>query len=132
MLVWGSIIMNTRIKVEGDNVTISTAIHNFYNSPAWTQMKEALWDIVIIYVTGNYNEANETLLLMSDVSGAERALAVLGLSRDADEATIKAQYEKLACEWHPDKYQGEDKEAASNKFIEIQQACTLLTKRIRA
>ena len=29
MLVWGSIVMNTRIKVEGDNVTISTAIHNF-------------------------------------------------------------------------------------------------------
>ena len=132
ILVWGSIVMNTRIEVEGDNITISTAIHNFYNSPAWTQMKEALWDVIIMYLTGNYDEASETLLRMSDLSGAERALAVLGLSRDADEATIKAQYKKLAREWHPDKYQGEDKEAASNKFIEIQQAYTLLTKRIRA
>ena len=69
---------------------------------------------------------------MSDLSGAERALAVLGLSRDANEATIKARYKKLAHEWHPDKYQGEDKEAASDNFIKIQQACTLLTKRIRA
>ena len=123
MLVWGSIVMNTRIKVEGDN---------FYNSPAWTQMKEALWDVIIMYLTGNYDEASETLLRMSDLSGAERALAVLGLSRDADEAAIKARYKKLTRERHPEKYQGEDKEAASDKFIEIQQAYTLLTKRIRA
>ena len=53
-------------------------------------MKEALWDVIITYLTGNYDEASETLLRMSDLSGAERALVVLGLSRDADEATIKA------------------------------------------
>ena len=111
--------MNTTIEDEGDNVTISTACHNFYNSPAWTQMKVALWDIMIMYLTGNYDEANETLLRMSDLSGGERALAVSGLSSDANEATIKAHYKKLAREWHPDKYQGEDKEAASDKFIEI-------------
>ena len=69
---------------------------------------------------------------MLDVSGAERALAVFDLPRDADENTIKTQYKKLAREWHQDKYQSEDKEAACNKFIEIQQAYTLLTKRIRA
>ena len=132
MIVWGGIIMNTTIEVDGDNVTISTALHNFYNSPAWTQMKVALWDIMIMYLTGDYDEANETLLRMSDLSGAERALAMLGLPRDADEASIKAQYKKLAREWHPDKYQGEDKEAATDKFIEIQKAYTLLTKRIRA
>ena len=67
MLVWGSIVMNTRIEVEGDNITISTAIHNFYNSPAWTQMKEALWDIMIVYLTGNYDEASETLLVITNV-----------------------------------------------------------------
>ena len=77
-----------------------------------------------MYLTGNCGEASETLLRMSDLSGAERALTVLGLSRDVDEATIKAQYKKLAREWYPDKYQGEDKEAASDKFIEIQQAYT--------
>ena len=131
-LVWGSIIMNTTIEVDNNNVTISEALHNFYNSPAWSQMKLALWDMIIMYLEGNWDEANETLLRMSDLSGAERALSVLDLPRDADEATIKAQYKKLAREWHPDKYQGEDKEAASNKFIEIQQAYTLLTKRIRA
>ena len=84
MLVWVSIIINIRTEVEGDNITISTAIHNFYNLPAWTQIKEALWDVIIMYLTGNYNEVSETLLQMSDLSGAERALAVLGLSRDAD------------------------------------------------
>ena len=62
MLVWGSIVMNTIIKVEGDNVTISTACHNFYNSPAWTQMKGALRDIMIMYLTGNYDKQVKTLL----------------------------------------------------------------------
>ena len=132
MLLWGSIVMNTTIEVDGNNVTISKALHNFYNSPAWSQMKVALWDTIIMYLEGNWDEASETLLRVSDLSGAERALSVLGLSRDANDATIKAQYKKLAREWHPDKYQGEDKEAASNKFIEIQQAYTLLTKRLRA
>ena len=56
---------------------------------------------------------------------------MLGLPRDANETSIKAQYKKLAREWHPDKYQGEDKKAASDKFIEIQKAYTLFTKRIR-
>ena len=131
-LVWGSIIMNTTIEVDDHNVTISEALHNFYNSPAWSQMKTALLDTLIMYFEGNWDEANETLLRMSDLSGAEKALSLLGLPRDASEADIKAQYKKLAREWHPDKYQGEDKEAASNKFIEIQKAYTLLTKRIRA
>ena len=132
ILVWGSIVMNTKIEVDDDEVTISEALHNFYNSPAWSQMKMSLWDTMIMYLEGNYDEASETLLRMSDLSGAERALSVLGLPRNVDEATIKARYKKLAREWHPDKYQGEDKEAASNKFIEIQQAYALLTKRIRA
>ena len=55
---------------------------------------------------------------------------MLGLPRDADEAAIKAKYNELARRWHPDKYQGDDKEDATNKFIEIQKAYTLLTKRI--
>ena len=78
MFAWGSIVMNTTIKVEGDNATISTACHNFYNFSAWTQMKVALWDAMMLYLTGSYDEVSETLLRMSDLSGAERALAVLG------------------------------------------------------
>ena len=63
MLVWGSIVMNTTIKVEGDNVTSSTAFHNFYNSPAWMQMKVPSWDIMIMYLTVNYNETLSEMLL---------------------------------------------------------------------
>ena len=47
-LLWGSIVMNTTIEVDGSNVTISKALHNFYNSPAWSQIKVALWDTIII------------------------------------------------------------------------------------
>ena len=124
MLVWGSIVMNATIEIDDNK---SEAFHNFYNSPAWSQMKMAFWDAMIVYWKGNWDEANEILLRMSDLSGAERALSVLGLPRNVDEATIKARYKILAREWHPDAYQGEDKEAASNKFIEIQQVYALLT-----
>ena len=130
-LVWGSIIMNVTIEVDGDTVTVSEAFRNFYNSPGWSRMKESIWVTMTMSWEGNWDEAGETLLRMSDLSGTERALSVLGLPRDVDQATIKARYKKLAREWHPDKYQGDDKEAASNKFIEIQQAYTLLTKKLR-
>ena len=30
-------------------------------------MKEALWDIMIMYLTGNYDEASETLLVITNV-----------------------------------------------------------------
>ncbi|XP_065919891.1 uncharacterized protein [Dysidea avara] len=130
-LVWGSIIMNVTIEVDGDTVTVSEAFRNFYNSPGWSRMKESIWVTVTMSWEGNWDEAGETLLRMSDLAGTERALHVLGLLRDANLATIKARYKKLAREWHPDKYHGPDKEAASNKFIEIQMAYTLLTKKLR-
>jgi len=130
-LIWGSIIMNVTIEVDGDTVTVSEALRNFYNSPGWTRMKESIWVSMTMSWEGNWDEAGETLLRMSDLSGTERALHVLGLPRDTNQAAIKARYKELAREWHPDKYQGADKEAASNKFIEIQQAYTLLTKKLR-
>jgi len=130
-LIWGSIIMNVTIEVDGDTVTVSEAFSNFYNSPGWTRMKESIWVTMTMSWEGNWDEAGETLLRMSDLSGTERALQVLGLPRDTNQAAIKARYKELAREWHPDKYQGADKEAASNKFIELQQAYTLLTKKLR-
>ena len=132
MLVWGSIIMNTTIEVDDDQITISEALYNVYNSPAWPQMKMGIWDAMMLCFEGNWDEAGEILFRLFDLSGTERALLVLGLPRDADKAAIKARYKELAREWHPDKYQGDDKEAAYKKFVKIQQAYTLFTKRIKA
>lgn len=49
---------------------------------------------------------------------------VLGVSKDADEKTIKKAYRKLAKEYHPDHNAGED---AETKFKEVQEAYEVLS-----
>ncbi|GJJ08381.1 hypothetical protein Clacol_002595 [Clathrus columnatus] len=51
--------------------------------------------------------------------------AVLGISKDADEETIKKAYKKMALKWHPDRNAG--KEEASQKFKEISEAFEALS-----
>ena len=45
---------------------------------------------------------------------------LLGVARDADEATLKKAYRKAAIKWHPDKNPG-NKEVAEKKFKEVAQ-----------
>jgi molecular chaperone DnaJ len=51
--------------------------------------------------------------------------AILGVPQDADEATIKKRYRKLAREWHPDSKPGDT--AAEVKFKEIGEAYAVLS-----
>jgi molecular chaperone DnaJ len=50
---------------------------------------------------------------------------VLGVSRDADEATLKSAYRRLAHQFHPDKNQGD--QAAEEKFKELTEAYAVLS-----
>jgi DnaJ-class molecular chaperone len=52
---------------------------------------------------------------------------ILGLSKSASSAEIKAAYRKKALEWHPDRHQGVDKEEAERKFKEINEAYQVLS-----
>jgi len=51
--------------------------------------------------------------------------AILGVSKDADEAKIKTAYKKLALKHHPDRNQGNE-EAASAQFKEVSRAFEVL------
>jgi DnaJ-class molecular chaperone len=51
----------------------------------------------------------------------------LGVSKSATEAELKSAYRKKALEWHPDRHQGADKEAAEKKFKEINEAYQVLS-----
>lgn len=54
---------------------------------------------------------------------------MLNLSSSASENEIAASYRKLAKIWHPDRHKNPaDKEKASKKFMEIQEAYEALSK----
>ncbi|KCV71655.1 hypothetical protein H696_01074 [Fonticula alba] len=51
---------------------------------------------------------------------------VLGVPRNANKAAIKKAYRKLVLEWHPDKYEGNDREEAERKMAQINLANEVL------
>jgi len=53
---------------------------------------------------------------------------ILGVKRSASKREISKAYKKLAMQWHPDKFQGEEeKKAAEKKFMDIAAAKEVLT-----
>ncbi|XP_068732084.1 dnaJ homolog subfamily C member 3-like isoform X1 [Montipora capricornis] len=52
---------------------------------------------------------------------------ILGLKRTATKKEILKSYRKLAVQWHPDQYKGEDKKKAEKMFIDIAAAKEVLS-----
>lgn len=52
---------------------------------------------------------------------------ILGVRRSAQKSDIMRAYRKLAAQWHPDQYTGNDKEKAEKMFIDIAAAKEVLT-----
>ena len=52
---------------------------------------------------------------------------ILGVSKGASAEELKKAYRKQALEWHPDRHQGADKEAAEKRFKEINEAYQILS-----
>ena len=51
----------------------------------------------------------------------------ISIFRNASKKEITKAYRKLAAEWHPDRYDGKEKEEAEKKFIDIAAAKEVLT-----
>ncbi|XP_020602969.1 dnaJ homolog subfamily C member 3-like [Orbicella faveolata] len=52
---------------------------------------------------------------------------ILGLKRSATKKEIMRSYRKLAVQWHPDHYEGDDKKKAEKMFIDIAAAKEVLS-----
>lgn len=61
----------------------------------------------------------------------EDLYSILGVDRHATLAELKSAYRKLALMWHPDKYEGDDPEEATAKFLEIARAFEILSDAAR-
>jgi len=108
---------------DGQKVLIKDAIKNFFNSPAWEQMKDTFRFLWTGWRTHGYRHAWDEFVMKIDPEGETHAYRVLGLTSKANESEISAAYRQLAKQHHPDKVRDLDrKEAAQERFMEIQQA----------
>lgn len=61
------------------------------------------------------------------MAGSKDYYSILGISKDATDEEIKKSYRRLAKQYHPDSYAGDDKKNAEEKFKEISEAYGVLS-----
>lgn len=122
---------NGKIKDEdGDEVPVHEAIRNFLMSPWWTDLKQTIRDTWHFAQHNGWKETWRQIVEQMDMDGEQNAYKVLGVSPTASQAEIKAVYKKLSLEYHPDKAKDEQqKKIVQEKFMEIQQAYEILSKK---
>lgn len=102
-------------------ISSKLAIFNFF----WRQNVSSFFRIPTTVCLKKWTIQFAQHLIRSHCSSPQ----VLGLSHDASPTQIKATCRRLFRQYHPDKVQGEAaKEAAGQKFIEVQAACQVLDK----
>lgn len=125
--LWMSFLyFNAEITTEdGETIKIRDSVNHFFKSPAWIEFTDTMRDL---YEHGKahgwrnlYNEFVKAL----DPKGESNARKVLGVTEDTPPDEIKKIYKKLVRKWHPDRNK-ENKEAAQQKFMEIQGAYDVL------
>ncbi|KAK5642835.1 hypothetical protein RI129_009002 [Pyrocoelia pectoralis] len=112
----------------GDEVPVHEALHHFFTSPWWTDLKQSLYDVYIFAQHHGWYEVWKQIIDLSDPQGEQNAYKVLGVSPTASQSEITSRWRHLSREWHPDKVKDPQlKSEAQNKFMEIQQAYDILS-----
>ena len=128
------IYFNASVETEdGETIKIRDAIDNFFNSPAWQQIKTAFWvllsDMYESWRTGGFDNAWSKFKNLADIEGEDHAYSELGLEPGTPFKDVRKRYKELAREWHPDHHQGEEKKLeAQERFIRYSDAYTILDK----
>jgi len=113
----------------GDEVPISEALHHFFTSPWWTDLKNSLYETYLYAQQHGWYEIWKQIIDLSDVQGEQNAYKVLNVSPTASQSEITSAWRKLSRENHPDKVKDPElSRAAQERFMEIQQAYEILSK----
>lgn len=129
--LWGSYIyFNAKIKdADGEEIPIHEALHHFFRSPWWMDLKKSLGDTWEFAKANGWSATWKLIVELSDPHGEQNAYKVLGLSSSANQTEINSVCRMLSVKWHPDKVKDPaEKQIAQEKFYEIQQACEILSK----
>lgn len=132
--MWGSYLyFNAEVVTQGDKIKLRDAVGNFLKSPLILEFRRSLGQHWAHLLEHGFYSTWTRLLDSLDPFGEKNSLKVLGLQHGASQEEIKSRYRELSKQWHPDKVK-ENKEAAQEKFVEIQQAYDNLSsmKRRRA
>lgn len=113
---------------EGDEVPVYEALHHFFTSPWWLDVKQCLYDTYQYAQHHGWYEVWKQIIDLSDPHGEQNAYKVLGLGPDASQQEITSTWRRLSREHHPDKVKDEAlRRAAQERFMEIQQAYEILS-----
>jgi len=135
--MWGSYLyFNAEVVHNGDKIKLREAVGNFVKSPAvqefWRNLKTLYHHMLINGFWSTWSQLVDSL----DPFGERNALKALELEKGASQEEIRSRYRELTKQFHPDKVQGnqQEKDAAHEKFVQIQQAYEKLSdlKRKRA
>ncbi|XP_011313940.1 dnaJ homolog subfamily C member 22 [Fopius arisanus] len=116
---------------EGEEIKVTEAVKHFFTSPIWLDLKVTLGATWEQAKNQGFWATWRQLVDLSDPRGEINAYRVLDLSTTASESEITAKWRTLSKEHHPDKVKGneDEKKAAQERFMEIQQAYEILSKK---
>ncbi|CAH1167384.1 unnamed protein product [Phyllotreta striolata] len=112
----------------GDEIPVHEALHHFFTSPWWTDLKQSLYDTYVYAQHHGWYEVWKQIIDLSDPQGEQNAYKVLGVGPTSSQSEITTKWRALSREFHPDKAKDPSKQReAQEKFMEIQQAYEILS-----
>ncbi|CAH0715932.1 unnamed protein product, partial [Brenthis ino] len=112
---------------DGDEVPVYEALHHFFTSPWWLDVKQCVVDTWQFAQHHGWYEVWKQVVDLSDPRGELNAYKVLGLSPEASQAELTSRWRQLSREHHPDKARPAQRRAAQDRFMEIQRAYEILS-----
>lgn len=112
----------------GDEIPVHEALHHFFTSPWWTDLKQSLYDVYVYGQHHGWYEIWKQIVDLSDPQGEKNAYKVLGVGPSTSQSEITAKWRALSREYHPDKVKDPQLlREAQEKFMEIQEAYEILS-----